>query len=70
MVSLAAAGAISRASTTSEIPFGRRITMKAPPPRPEALGFITPWQKAVATTASTALPPLASVSKPVQGMRF
>jgi hypothetical protein len=42
------------------------ISMKCPPPRPLAMGFSTPWHRAVATAASTALPPARSIDTPAQ----
>ncbi len=42
MVSLAAAGAGSLASITSVVPLGDLMTMKWPPPSPEAAGLIMP----------------------------
>ncbi len=42
MVSLAAAGAGSLASITSVVPLGDLMTMKWPPPKPEAAGLMMP----------------------------
>lgn len=64
MVSVAAQGAGSLASITSVVPLGALMTMKCPPPSPEAAGFMMPWHSAVVTVASTALPPWASTSTP------
>ena len=45
----------------------RRI--KAPPPSPLDMGFMMPWQSAVATVASTALPPLWRILRPMSEQR-
>lgn len=66
MFSVAAAGAGSRASITSVVPLGALMTMKWPPPRPEAAGLRMPWQSAVVIAASTALPPCLKIVTPVQ----
>ena len=57
MSRLAAAGAVSRASSARISPFGRRISRKAPPPTPAEKGWVTARANAEATAASTALPP-------------
>src|SRR5437867_3756565 len=46
------------------IPFLRRITMKPPPPMFPAAGYVTASANAVATAASTALPPRRSTCAP------
>ncbi len=61
----AAAGAVSRKSTTT--PSGRCASlriMKPPPPMPEAAGSTTPRANPHATAASTALPPAWSMATP------
>src|SRR5207253_7420699 len=45
-------------------PFFRWISMKPPPPRLPAPGHVTASAKAVATAASTALPPFFKTSVP------
>src|SRR5947199_8085559 len=40
------------------------MTMKPPPPRFPACGYVTARAKAVATAASTALPPFLRISRP------
>ena len=70
MVSLAAAGAVSRASMNSVVPLGRRMRMNAPPPTPLAPGLSTPWQSAVATAASSAFPPALMAAKPATSHVF
>ena len=52
-----AAGAVSLLSMNSAVPLGSRMSMKAPPPIPLAMGLMTPRQKTDAMAASTALPP-------------
>lgn len=66
----AAAGAVSRASINSVVPFAARIIINAPPPRPLAEGLTTPWHSAVATAASAACPPSASTSRPICEQRL
>ena len=51
---VAAAGASSRASITSEVPFASEMRMKAPPPMPEEKGWTTPWQSATVTAGGWA----------------
>ena len=51
------AGAISRPSIANKVPSWRRMRIKHPPPIPELNPSTTPSVKAVATAASTALPP-------------
>jgi hypothetical protein len=58
-----AAGAVSRKSSAYGLP-AMRATMKPPPPRLPAVGNTTASAKAMATAASTALPPDASTSTP------
>ena len=57
-----AAGAVSRLSIVVTWPRGVRMTMKPPPPMPAENGSVTPSTPAAATAASTALPPLRSMS--------
>ena len=65
MSRLAFAGATSRKSRATSLPSFARWTMaKPPPPRPEWYGPTTAMVKAVATAASTALPPASSISSP------
>ncbi len=61
----AASGAFSRKSTVSGFP-STRATMKPPPPRLPAPGKTTASANAVATAASTALPPAWSTSSPTR----
>ena len=61
----AAAGAASRNSIASRVPFARRITMNAPPPMPLECGCVTPRHSAVATAASTACPPSSRTCAPI-----
>src|SRR5438132_10475008 len=49
---------------TSSRPSARRTSITPQPPSPHIIGSITPWTKAVATAASTALPPARSTSRP------
>ena len=56
------AGDSSRESIVVISPSGVRMTMKPPPPMPHEYGSVTPRTAAAATAASTALPPLRSVS--------
>ncbi len=59
MSGVAAAGAVGRKSmTTASFMLASLMTMKPPPPMPEAFGSRTPSAKPVATAASTALPPI------------
>ena len=60
----AAAGARSRWSLATILPSARRITMKPPPPRLPADGYVTASAKPTATAASMALPPAARTSAP------
>ena len=66
MVFVAAAGAVSRYSMTvgSPLPGAGWMTMKPPPPTLPAAGQVTAIAKAVATAASTALPPFCSTETP------
>src|SRR3984957_20041177 len=59
----AAAGATSRKSSAYDFP-PTRATRKPPPPMFPAVGNATARAKAIATAASTALPPDASTSAP------
>ena len=60
----AAAGAVSRKSSArSSAP--KRTTANPPPPRLPAVGYATAIANAVATAASTALPPCWSTSSPI-----
>ena len=62
----AAAGAVSRASIAATSPSALRISTKTPPPSPAEKGWATERAKAVATAASTALPPASSISSPAR----
>ena len=57
MSRLAADGAISRPSITTNLPSANRITMKHPPPMPLLYPLTTPRVSPAATAPSTALPP-------------
>src|SRR5262249_47414940 len=62
---VAAPGAVSRYSTTTgTLPLPGCTTMKPPPPMLPACGYVTASANAVATLASTALPPRLRMSKP------
>ena len=69
MSRVAAAGAVSRASRAKTSPSGVRISAKAPPPSPAEKGWVTATAKAVATAASTALPPAARIEAPAWAAR-
>src|SRR5438552_3535356 len=64
MVLVAAPGAVSRYSNTVGAPCGGWTTMKPPPPMLPAAGCVTARAKAVATAASTALPPSLRMVRP------
>src|SRR5438309_803985 len=49
---------------TSSRPSARWTSMTPQPPIPHIMGSITPWTKAVATAASTALPPDRRTERP------
>ena len=64
MSRLAAAGATSRKSSAS-VPFPWSVSTANPPPAsPLWYGPTTPAAKAIATAASTALPPRSSICSP------
>src|SRR5581483_9025677 len=64
MVGLEAAGAVSRYSKTTGSSLAGWTTMKPPPPMLPAAGYVTARAKAVATAASTALPPCLRTPSP------
>ena len=67
MSGAAAAGAVGRKSmTTASFMLASLTTMKPPPPMPDAFGSRTPRANPVATAASTALPPIFSMSMPTR----
>src|SRR4051794_40077129 len=60
----AAPGATSRKSIATALPAPVRITANPPPAMLPAVGWVTASANAVATAASTALPPAARISWP------
>jgi hypothetical protein len=64
IVSVAAAGAVSRKSSARPLRGSIRTTAKPPPPMLPAVGWTTASANAVATAASAALPPDARICLP------
>ena len=64
MSAVAAAGAVSRYSNMVGVPAEGCTTMNPPPPMFPAMGYVTAIANAVATAASTALPPALRMATP------
>ena len=65
MSGVAVAGAFSRESINTTLPLSaKRISIRPPPPIPDAFGSTIPRANPTATAASTALPPACRISTP------